>query len=1770
MVIPEPFRTLMRPILRCLLVSVLVASVAPLLRAQTRNVSGLKFRSGATGITEATHWLDSFRSSRRQPALLIVEAEARSLPGMRVLQSLGGNSRLVLLEPVAGKNFETPAVQSVFPVLPAMKLAPELRTRKSGSVEVMIATVPGTPLETVSELVSAAGGSVHPGPLKTLGYFEATLPLNGIESLASSVLVLHIGPKAEDRTLNYESKRTLKANVAAASVASGGWNLKGDSITIGVGDNVPGLFHVDCRDRVINYNPLGYANHGQHVNGTAGGAGIMDPRGEGFAPHAILVDHLYNLVWQNTGAMRSAHNMTVTNNSYANLVGDCSVAGRYDVYSQILDTISLQHPDVLHVFASGNDGYLTCSPYPAGYATVTGGYQTSKNVLVVGNVDKGYFAAGNTSRGPIRDGRLKPEIMAVGSATYSTRNNDTYLTASGTSMACPEVAGVAALLQERYKQTHNGAYPASALMKVLLMNGAMDVGRRGPDYEFGFGIADVMRSLRMMDSNRYVTGSIATGASQTPVSIAVPAGTGQLKVMLYWHDVPASNLSTTQLVNDLDLSLTSPTAANLLPLVLNPNPANVLDTAAPGVDRLNNVEQVVVNNPAAGTYIVNVSGHSVPIGPQSYTVVYDIIPAGLELTCPRAGEAFKNGDAVIVNWNSTGGTNMHTIEFSSDNGATWTTLSSTSPANDRAYYWGPLSGINSAQCRFRVSRNGTSEQSTSGLFTVSDQPVLQLAPSQCPGYVAMSWATVPNATGYEILRKIGPYLQPVQIQTGTSYTASGLTPDSLYYFAVQPLFGTVRGYRSTALRQRPNTGNCSGSISDNDLRLEAIISPVSGRLNTSSALTSNHSLQVAVRNLDDAAVSSFQVAYQINGGTWTSQTVAGLAAGASTTVSFTGLNLATPGVYNIRTAVTNLSATDPVPQNDTLNRTVRQLQNGTFALSPGFSDDFESAARLELRADSMGFTANERWDFINSQDTGRMRTFVDSTIVIGGTRSISLDMVQNTSASFNQLIGTFNMAGAVAGTDEVRLEFDYKMHGRSKTVDSNRVWVRGGDAQPWQRLFTYLQPGIPGDLKRSGSLSLSGALLAAGQAFSSSTQVAFGQFDTSVIAHNEYGNGLTLDNVRIYSVANDAGIAGISSPARISCGLGTSTPVSVSVMNGVANALPLVYVCYQFNGGPIVKDSILNIAGKTTVPFTFFQPINAAAPGAHTLKIWVEAVGDSYKVNDTILNYSFRNQPLITAYPYLQDFENGDGFWFAEGQNNSWQYGTPSSVRIHKAASGTKAWKTSLAANHNDNERSYLYSPCFSLSGLTSPMLSFSMASEIEDCGPTTLCDGAWVEYSTNDTLWTKLGAAGQGTNWYTNSNFQVWNSQGGYRWKVASIPLPTGLTQPLRIRFVMYGDPGTSFEGLAVDDVHVFDRVYPLYAGPAVGPISQTPGSGAFTNYLSGGALIARLNPNTGNPGSTDLTVYTHANIINAASSQYFLPRSFVVNTQNAPTDSVTTRLFIPDADVLTLVNATGCGHCSKPEDAYELGITKYDNTNQSLENGSLSDNIGGQYEFIPANRVRWVPYDAGYYAEFRVASFSELWFNNGGAGNAFPLPVSSVEFLARKISESSVLTTWLSHIDTQVLMYEVQRSENGVDFRTISKKTPLGDNSYEYTFIDLVGQVNARALYYRLHYTLANGKTFYSPTRQIIWSGRSADIAVSPNPTTDGVLQLDWATQPGQSLSVTVTDITGRHIKTITETATAYSNRSSLSIGDQPKGMYLLRATLNGEKFSFKVTRL
>lgn len=1690
--------------------------------------------------------------------------------------------------------------RAIIELTPEQKMQPSLArgvfpnwaVKAAGTVDIWVSFPKTFSYETVSAEIKTRNFDIVSTEYKNYNVIGLRIATNRINELAALPFIDYVqtAPK-EDEPVNDKSRTNSRANILSSSLP-GGRDLSGEGIVLGVGDDSDPTRHVDFTGRIINRAANIGGSHGLHVMGTAGGAGLRDERYTGYAPKSTIIAQRFSGILANAPVYVQDHGMVITNNSYGNIVDDCDAFGVYDLYSRVMDLQTFQMPNLQHVFAAGNSGLFNCSPYLPGFRTVLGAYQTAKNTISVGNTTELGVLASNSSKGPVRDGRIKPEIVAQGLNVFSTLPGPGYSSLSGTSMAAPAISGGLALLYQRYKQLNGGINPKNGLMKTLLCNGATDLGNTGPDFSYGFGWMNVLHSVKMLEHNNYFNASVNSGATNIH-SLTIPPGASitQLKVMLYWNDSAAAVLAGSALVNDLDLQVTDPSAGIHLPQLLNTTPANVNAPAITGADHINNIEQVVINNPAAGTYNFSVSGTTIPFsGQHEYFLVFDTIPVSTTLTYPVGGEHLQAGDAVYIHWDSYGNpANDFTIQYSIDNGVNWTNIvnGTNVGANLRQLAWTIPAGTTD-QAKLKIIHNGTGIESISDVFTVVGVPVITLAPlaNQCEGYINITWLPVTGATDYEVMQLQGNQWMPVNITTDTNYIFSGLARDTTYWVTVRArINGGSPGRRAFAAFRLPSNGTCAGTISDKDLKIDAIISPASsGRKFTSTELSNNTLITIRIENLDDAPTSgNIPVTYILDANPPVNETIVvppniGIRGSLNYTFA-TPVDMSAIGSYDLKVSVSYPG--DSVVQNDTLRKTFKQLDNPFIDLTTPFIDDIEAAAVQSHTSQQIGLQGLDRYDFKTSAAFGQIRTFINSGIAYSGSKALTLDADRyNAAGTLDSLTATFNMLGYNAATDDIRLDFMYKHHGQL-SHPANKAWIRGDDQKAWIQVYDlYANQRDSGLYKRSASIELDNVLAAAipAQNFSSSLQVRWGQWGQINATDNENGAGYTFDDIRLYRVSNDIQLVSIDTPLIASCGLSNAVPVIVTVRNSANTTISGIPIKIQIDGNTPVVETIPSIAGVTAIPYTFSATADLSVTGNHIVKVWVDLPSDSFHDNDTAVVVLY-NSPVISSFPYLQNFEISDGAWHPGGKKSSWQYGTPASPKINRAASGAKAWKTSLTGNYNDLEKSYLYSPCFDVTGMTKPMLSLSIALDVEDCGVDT-CDIVYAEYSADGKTWSRLGSNGAGTNWY-NKNYSgnhVWNIQNYTRWHVATIPLPTAMDR-LRLRFVLESDPAVTREGVAIDDIHIYDSVYSIYNGP---PFTSTIVNQAAVNgsnwidFVTGGKIIAAVNPDGQNMGSTDVQAYIHTGSVRVNTGQYYHNRNITIKPAAVNlADSATVRFYFLDSETEALINATGCAGCSKPSSAYELGITKYSDATDALENGSLADNASADYLFItPANVIK-VPFDKGYYAEFRVKDFSEFWLNNGGPDNNQALPVELISFTVKKNAAGDVVTAWITASENNTAGFEIELARGNEEYRQnhfvkIGVVNSQGNSTTEqhYQFTD--AENNKQGVrYYRLKIVDQDGKFTYSSIRAVVFD-EEIKWQVYPNPSS-GIFNLVYQANEGESIILKIHDMNGKLIRQARLTANAFIQKSTIDLGGPQfaSGMYLLEITTGDRKQMFRLLK-
>ena len=259
---------------------------------------------------------------------------------------------------------------------------------------------------------------------------------------------------------------------------------------------------------------------------------------------------------------------------------------------------------------------------------------SAKNVVAVGAVDTGKNIASFSSRGPTRDGRLKPDLVARGIGVYSSFPTNLYSSLSGTSMSSPAVTGASALLVEQWRRMFGGVNPTPAALKTLMLATAQDLGNRGPDFTYGFGLLDARAAVDTIiadggQARRIKMDSLAT-AGRIEIPLTVTAA-GNLRVVLGWSDPevlvfpvdsgdPTDPLAASTLVNDLDVKVVDPNGSDVLPYVLDAT--NPGQPATHGVNHIDNTEEVEIVNAVPGIYKVVVTGTSVTASsPQAFVLV---------------------------------------------------------------------------------------------------------------------------------------------------------------------------------------------------------------------------------------------------------------------------------------------------------------------------------------------------------------------------------------------------------------------------------------------------------------------------------------------------------------------------------------------------------------------------------------------------------------------------------------------------------------------------------------------------------------------------------------------------------------------------------------------------------------------------------------------------------------------------------------------------------------------------------------------------------------------------------------------------------------------------------------------------------------------------------------------------------------------------------------------------------------------------------------------
>ncbi|MFC1733650.1 S8 family serine peptidase, partial [candidate division KSB1 bacterium] len=815
--------------------------------------------------------------------------------------------------------------------------------------------------------------------------------VNDIEYIAELPFVAYVEPVSPPSYPDDTKGKSLHRSNAINTDYATGRHYDGTGVHAALADDGAIGPHIDFTGRLTQYVIGLGGDHGDMTSGILMGAGNLNPTIKGMATGAHL--HLYDIsnyphiVYADSNLINLG--TVITSTSYSQNCG-----GEYTIESSAVDQQLHQNPSLIHVFSAGNAGTSNCN-YGAGssWGNITGGIKASKNVIATGNLDYIDNLQNSSSRGPAKDGRIKPDICANGYNQLSTDENQTYQIGGGTSAAAPGIAGILAQLYQAYKELNNGNNPEAPLMKACLLNTAEDLGNKGPDFTHGWGRVNALRALRTIEENRYWDSTITQGITHH-FALNIPPSTKQVKVMCYWLDKEGSVTASKALVNDLNMYITGPDSTVYLPWRLDPtpNPVTLNYPAEKGNDSLNNMEQVAIDTATAGIYTITIQGFQVPQGPQKYYIVYEFHTDQVEVTYPIGGEGFVPGETETIRWDAYGNTSGFTLEYSINNGITWNYLATIGNPEQRYFNW-TVPGTITGEALVKVNRGAYSDSSDVP-FSIINYPSNLNINWACPDSFQLSWNSVNGAIAYEINLLGSMYMDSIGMTTNTSYVISGINPIDEYWLSVRAIDSAYgKGRRAYAMVKNPGIWNCN-------LTFDAEISIK----NPSTALLqncqdySNSNIEIEITNNGISDITNPDVFFTLNNGNIVIETYSGTIASGNTIgyIFNTSVNLSSAGDKEIKAWIS--IPNDGNKYNDTTINNFKVI-NGSL-IQTDSTENFENQSFCSTESNCEGTICSliNGWQNVSNGNGDD----IDWRVDIGGTPS------GNTGPSTDHTLGSLN------------------------------------------------------------------------------------------------------------------------------------------------------------------------------------------------------------------------------------------------------------------------------------------------------------------------------------------------------------------------------------------------------------------------------------------------------------------------------------------------------------------------------------------------------------------------------------------------------------------------------------------------------------------------------------------------------------------------------------------------------------------------------------------
>jgi large repetitive protein len=255
--------------------------------------------------------------------------------------------------------------------------------------------------------------------------------------------------------------------------------------------------------------------------------------------------------------------------------------------------------------------------------------------------------------------------------------------------------------------------------------------------------------------------------------------------------------------------------------------------------------------------------------------------------------------------------------------------------------------------------------------------------------------------------------------------------------------------------------------------------------------------------------------------------------------------------------------------------------------------------------------------------------------------------------------------------------------------------------------------------------------------------------------------------------------------------------------------------------------------------------------------------------------------------------------------------------------------------------------------------------------------------------------------------------------------------------------------------------------------------------------------------------------------------------------------RQAIENAAIAHMAAYPACGYTYKYP--YPLGFYWFKNTSGFYRNTPIYDGI----HLMPSTNAL-TPNGVNYDQLAGITSFS------GGSGavilipNAM-LPVDWLYFKGETDNKYNFLS-WATETELNTAYFNVQRSQNGMDFHNIGLVNAQGNSTVQNDYIFTDQNPFRAENYYRLELVDNNGEKSYSNIILLYIYGEGPAYNFYPNPTND-IVFYQFEAEVNEQLQIEVIDVLGRTLLKKDVNTESGINNIPVSLEDYPSGSYLVR---------------